>query len=162
MSEGFYKGDTFRSSVDDTWTTPKSFYAKMHAEFNFTLDAAALEDSALCETYFGPDHINPGMRNALVLDWSEYAPSKTVWLNPPYGRGINAWVAKANEESKKGLTVVCLVPARTDTNWWWDSCIRHEVRFIKGRLKFGDGKNSAPFPSAAVIMKPKEVEDAGI
>ena len=107
MSEGFYKGDTFRSSVDDTWTTPKSFYAKMHAEFNFTLDAAALEDSALCETYFGPDHINPDMRDALVLDWSEYAPSKTVWLNPPYGRGINAWVAKANEESKKGLTVVC-------------------------------------------------------
>ena len=53
MSEGFYKGDTFRSSVDDTWTTPKSFYAKMHAEFNFTLDAAALEDSAVCETYFG-------------------------------------------------------------------------------------------------------------
>jgi hypothetical protein len=75
-----------------------------------------------------------------------------VWLNPPYGRAIKEFVAKADAESKKGITVVCLVPARTDTNWWWDSCIHHEVRFIKGRLKFGGQKNSAPFPSAVIVM----------
>lgn len=76
-----------------------------------------------------------------------------VWLNPPYGRIIKDFVAKADAESKKGITVVCLVPARTDTKWWWDSVIHHEVRFIKGRLKFGDGNGSAPFPSAVVVMR---------
>ena len=66
---------------------------------------------------------------------------------------IGKWMAKANREAEVGATVVCLVPARTDTNWWHDYCIQHEVRFIKGRLKFGGSKNSAPFPSAVVIVK---------
>jgi phage N-6-adenine-methyltransferase len=78
-----------------------------------------------------------------------------VWLNPPYGKAISKFVAKANLESTKGITVVCLVPARTDTRWWWDSCIHHEIRFIKGRIKFS-GAGPAPFPSAVVVMKPKE------
>jgi site-specific DNA-methyltransferase (adenine-specific) len=73
-------------------------------------------------------------------------------LNPPYGREIAKFMNKANEESKKGITVVCLVPSRTDTNWWWDNVIMHEVRFVKGRLKFG-GQGPAPFPSAVVVMK---------
>jgi len=153
MSEGFYKGDTFRSSVDDTWTTPRKFFDALNGEFMFDLDAAALKGSTLVPSnWFGPDHDDPDRRDALSQDWVEASNEGTVWLNPPYGRGINAWVAKANAEAKRGITVVCLVPARTDTNWWWDSCMHHEVRFVKGRLKFGDGKNSAPFPSAVVVM----------
>jgi phage N-6-adenine-methyltransferase len=157
MSEGFYKGNTFRSSVDDTWTTPKSFFNKLNEEFDFGLDAAALQGSTLVpDNWYGPDHPDPAARDALRIDWQHNSRGKPIWLNPPYGRGINAWVSKANDESKKGATVVCLVPAQTDTNWWWDNCIHHEVRFIKGRLKFGDGKNSAPFPSAVIVMRPKQ------
>jgi site-specific DNA-methyltransferase (adenine-specific) len=154
MTEGFYKGGAYASSADDTWTTPKAFYDKLHKEFNFTLDAAALASSALCEDWFGPDHPEESRRDALTQHWDTQG---SVWLNPPYGRTIKDWVAKADSESKRGLTVVCLVPSRTDTNWWWDSCIHHEVRFIKGRLKFGNQSSSAPFPSAVIVMRRKDV-----
>ena len=143
-----------RSSNDDTWTTPRDFYDKLHSEFNFSLDAAAMKSSALCNNWFGPDHDNPNLRDGLVMDWSQFASSKTVWLNPPYGRSIGLWTSKANFELRGGgLTIVLLVPARTDTNWWHKDIIQHEVRFIKGRLKFGNQKNSAPFPSAVVVMR---------
>ena len=152
MTKGFTSG--MRSSNDDTWTTPRDFYDKLNAEFSFSLDAAALKESALCDNWFGPNHDDLNLRDALVMDWSQFAPSKTVWLNPPYGRVIKTWVKKADyEATKRNLTVVCLVPARTDTSWWHDSCIKHEVRFIRGRLKFGNQKNSAPFPSAVVVMR---------
>jgi site-specific DNA-methyltransferase (adenine-specific) len=75
-------------------------------------------------------------------------------MNPPYGREIGKWMKKAVEEWKRGNTVVCLVPARTDTAWWHDYAIKGEIRFIRGRLKFGGGKSSAPFPSAIVIFRP--------
>lgn len=143
-----------RSSSDDTWTTPRDFYDKLNAEFNFSLDAAALKESALCDNWFGPDHDNPNLRDGLVMDWAQFAPSKTIWLNPPYGRSIGIWTSKANFEMRGGgVTIVLLVPARTDTNWWHKDIIQHEVRFIKGRLKFGNQKNSAPFPSAVVVMR---------
>jgi hypothetical protein len=152
MANGFTTG--MRTSNDDTWTTPRDFYNKLNAEFNFSLDAAALKSSALCSNWFGPDHDNPNLRDGLVMDWSQFASSKTVWLNPPYGRSIGLWTSKANFESRGGgLTIVLLVPARTDTNWWHKDIIQHEIRFIKGRLKFGNQKNSAPFPSAVVVMK---------
>jgi phage N-6-adenine-methyltransferase len=155
MTEGFYKTDTFKTSNDDTWTTPRKFFDEINSEFLFSLDAAALKSSTLVpNNWFGPDHDDPDRRDALVKNWSEASYRGAIWLNPPYGRTIKEWVAKADYESKQGATVVCLVPARTDTNWWWDSCIHHEVRFIKGRLKFGGQKNSAPFPSAVVVMKP--------
>jgi phage N-6-adenine-methyltransferase len=153
MTEGFYKTDTFKTSNDDTWTTPLDFFKKLDREFNFTLDAAALASSTLVpDNWFGPDHPEESRRDALVNRW---ATDGTVWLNPPYGRTIKDWVAKADSEAKAGATVVCLVPSRTDTNWWWDSCIHHEIRFIKGRLKFGGQSNSAPFPSAVIVMKGK-------
>jgi phage N-6-adenine-methyltransferase len=135
------------------WTTPVEFWEELNREFSFTLDAAALEQSTLvCDNWYGPDHNDLLRRDALLRNWHEDDMDGTVWLNPPYGRAIKLFMAKANEEAKRGATVVCLVPARTDTNWWWDSCIQHEVRFIKGRLKFG-GNKPAPFPSALVIMK---------
>jgi phage N-6-adenine-methyltransferase len=154
MSKGFTTG--MRSSLSDTWRTPPEFFAKLNEEFNFKLDAAALSTSTLVkDNWFGPDHPYLWRRDALDNDWTLCAEGGPIWLNPPYGRVIKDWVAKADSESKRGLTVVCLVPARTDTNWWWDSCIHHEVRFIKGRIKFS-GAGPAPFPSAVVVMKPKE------
>ena len=142
-----------RSSLDDTWSTPRDFFEKLHAEFNFTLDAAALRSSAVVPNYLGPDHEYGWRHDALTVEWAGASEGGAVWLNPPYGREIGKFMKKANEEAKKGITVVCLVPSRTDTKWWWDSVIMHEVRFVKGRLKFGGQKNSAPFPSAIVIMK---------
>ena len=77
------------------------------------------------------------------------------WMNPPYGRKIGQWVQKAYESSLQGATVVCLLPARTDTAWWHDFCIAHaaKITFLRGRLKFGDAKHSAPFPSAVVLFE---------
>ena len=76
-------------------------------------------------------------------------------MNPPYGRTIKSWMKKAYEESLKGVTVVCLVPSRTDTIWWHDYAVKGDIEFIKGRLKFNGHKNSAPFPSAVVVFKGK-------
>ena len=76
-----------------------------------------------------------------------------MWLNPPYGRQIGKWVQKAFEEGQKPHTfIVCLLPARTDTAWFHDYCRRGYVQFIRGRLKFGRSKNSAPFPSMLVFF----------
>jgi phage N-6-adenine-methyltransferase len=152
MTKGFTSG--MRSSLDDTWTTPKDFFASVNEEFDFGLDAAALSNSTLIPSnWYGPDHPDPIRRDALVRDWTSDAGGKPIWLNPPYGRVIGQWVKKANQEAQRGGIVVCLVPARTDTHWWHNYCIHHEVRFLRGRLKFGNSKNSAPFPSALVVMR---------
>ena len=76
-------------------------------------------------------------------------------MNPPYGRKIGIWVKKAKEAAtQEKATVVCLLPARTDTAWWHDYVMKaNEIRLIRGRLKFGDGKGSAPFPSAVVVFR---------
>ena len=154
MTEGFYKTDTYKTSNDDTWSTPRDFFDKLDKEFGFTLDAAALSSSTLVpDNWYGPDHPEPSRRDAFTNCWSIDAGDGVVWLNPPYGRTIGEWMKKANDESRHDTTVVCLVPARTDTNWWHNYCIQHEVRFIKGRLKFGNQKNSAPFPSAVVVIR---------
>jgi len=152
VTQGFTSG--MRTSLDDTWTTPREFFDELNKEFNFGLDAAALQNSTLVpDNWYGPDHPDPAARDALRIDWNHNSRGRPIWLNPPYGRVIKDWMRKANEVASGGGTVVCLVPARTDTQWWWESVIMHEVRFIKGRLKFGGQKNSAPFPSAIVIMK---------
>ena len=154
MTEGFYKSDTYKTSNDDTWSTPKDFFDELDKEFNFGLDAAALSTSTLVpDNWYGPDHPDADRRDAFTNCWSIDAGDKPIWLNPPYGRTIGDWMKRANDEARHGALVVCLVPARTDTNWWHNYCIQHEVRFIKGRLKFGGSKNSAPFPSAVVIIR---------
>ena len=155
MTDGFYKSDTYKSSNDDTWSTPRDFFNKLNQEFDFSLDAAALASSTLVpDNWYGPDHPQLIRRDAFQRMWSTDANKKPIWLNPPYGRTIGDWMKKANDEARGGqATIVCLVPARTDTNWWHNYCIMHEVRFIKGRLKFGNQKNSAPFPSAIVVIK---------
>lgn len=141
------------TSNSDTWTTPPEFFAELHKEFNFTLDAAALRSSAVVPNYLGPDHDLLWRRDALTCEWDGASGGGAIWLNPPYGKAISGFMKKANEEHQKGANIVCLVPARTDTRWWHDYVIQHEVRFIKGRLKFGGSKQGAPFPSAVVVMK---------
>ena len=134
------------SSERDTWETPQDFFDKLDAEFHFTLDVCALPSSAKCSRYFTPED------DGLAQDWS----GEIVWMNPPYGKTIGAWMAKALDATTKGATVVCLVPSRTDTRWWHSYVEgKAEVRFVKGRLKFGGSKNSAPFPSAVVIFRPR-------
>lgn len=133
------------SSKSDLWETPHDFFEKLDLEFNFEIDVCANKENAKCEKYFSEEI------DGLKQEWDGIC-----WMNPPYGREIGKWIKKAYESSLTGATVVCLVPARTDTKWWHEYCMRGEIRLVKGRLKFGNSKNSAPFPSAVVIFS-KEV-----
>lgn len=132
------------SSERMDWATPPALFAALDAEFGFTLDAAALPHNAKCARYFTPAD------DALAQDWG----AGVVWLNPPYGRQIAAFMRKAYEASLAGATVVCLVPARTDTAWWHDVAARGEVRFLRGRVRFEGAAHGAPFPSAIVVFRP--------
>lgn len=129
------------TSNTDLWATPQDFFDKLNEEFNFELDVCATKENAKCEKYFTEE------MDGLKQEWTG-----VCWMNPPYGRQIGKWLKKAYESSLNGATVVCLVPARTDTKWWHEYCMKGEIRLVKGRLKFGDSKNSAPFPSAVVIF----------
>lgn len=133
------------SSASSIWETPQEFFDKLNEKFNFTLDCCALPENAKCKNYFTPE------QDGLKQEWKG-----SVWMNPPYGREIGKWVEKAYNEAQKGNTVVALLPARTDTRWFHDWIYTMngvEIEFIKGRLKFGGSKNSAPFPSMIVIFK---------
>lgn len=125
------------------------FFDELNAEFSFTLDVCADETNAKCQNYFSKK------QDGLRQEWTG-----RCWMNPPYGREIKAWLAKAYDSTTTGKAslVVCLVPSRTDTIWWHEYCAKaEEIRFIKGRLKFGNSKNSAPFPSAVVVFSKKEL-----
>jgi phage N-6-adenine-methyltransferase len=137
--------DVHFSSKTDLWATPQAFFDQLHAEFGFTLDVCALPENAKCRRYVTP------CEDGLAQDWSQ----DVCWMNPPYGRSIGHWMRKAYESAQQGATVVCLVPARTDTRWWHDYAMRGEIRFIKGRLRFGEAKTNAPFPNAVVIFRPR-------
>ena len=133
------------SSKTDQWATPQEFFDKLDDEFHFTLDVCADETNYKCNQYFTKSD------DGLKMAWGGI-----IWCNPPYGREIGEWVKKC---SKHKGTAVMLLPARTDTRWFHDYIYnKAEIRFIKGRLKFGGSKNSAPFPSMVVIFR-KEVND---
>jgi len=135
------------SSNTDLWATPKEFFDKINAEFGFTLDVCALPENAKCAKFFTPE------QDGLKQDWGGHI----CWMNPPYGREIGKWTKKAFQS---GALVVGLLPARTDTKWFHDHIYgKAEIRFIKGRLKFGEAKDSAPFPSMIVIWSPNKQED---
>lgn len=133
------------SSKTDEWETPQDLFDKLCAIHCFSLDACANEKNNKCAIYFTKE------QNSLSKSWHKV--SRSIWMNPPYGREIGKWMKKAYEESQKGCKVVCLVPARTDTHWWHDYATKGAVEFLRGRLKFGGHKNSAPFPSAIVIFE---------
>lgn len=131
------------SSQTGEWETPQELFDKLDDEFWFDIDVCATKENTKCGFYFTKQ-----------LDGLSQPWVGTCWMNPPYGREIGKWVKKAYESAmNNGATVVCLLPARTDTSWWHDFVMRGEIRFLRGRLKFGGCKNSAPFPSAIVIFR---------
>ena len=132
------------SSKRHDWETPQWLFDELNEEFGFDIDVCATPENAKCSKFFTPKE------DGLKQKWEG-----TCWMNPPYGREIGKWVKKAYMESLNGATVVCLIPVRTDTKYWHNYCMKaDEIRLIKGRLKFGNSKNAAPFPSAIVIFKP--------
>jgi phage N-6-adenine-methyltransferase len=131
------------SSLTDLWPTPQSTFDALDREFGFETDVCAIASNAKCGHYFSPE------MDGLAQDWRG-----VCWMNPPYGRSISKWMRKAYESSLQGSTVVCLVPARTDTAWWHDYAMLGEIRFIRGRLQF-NGVKDAPFPSAVVVFSAK-------
>jgi len=134
------------SSVTAEWETPQDLFDRLDREFCFELDACATAENAKCAQYFTKEH------DGLRQEWLGCA-----FVNPPYGRAIGKWCQKSYEASTI-CTVVMLIPARTDTRWWHDWIMRAaEIRFIRGRLKFGNSNNSAPFPSAIVVFRPGHI-----
>jgi phage N-6-adenine-methyltransferase len=129
------------SSATDLWSTPQDLFDQLDEEFGFTLDVCAIPDNAKCTDYFTAE------QDGLAQEWRG-----VCWMNPPYGDAIARWVEKAYQSGKSGATVVCLVPARVDTGWWWNFCRYGEIRFLRGRLKFGGADTGAPFPSAVVVF----------
>ncbi len=131
----------FTSSTDE-WEIPKNFFDELNQEFGFQLDVCATPENAKCTKYFTKAD------DGLAQKWEG-----VCWMNPPYCKNIRKWVRKAFESAQDGATVVCLLPSRTDTKWWHEYCMKGEVRFIRGRSKFGNAKHNAPFPSAIVIFR---------
>ena len=142
----------FMSSTDD-WETPQWFFDKLNDEFCFNLDPCASDENHKCEKYYTIDD------DGIGKNWGGYR----VFCNPPYGREISQWVRKAYYESQKDNTVVVmLIPARTDTKWFHQYIYhKSEIRFVKGRLKFGGTKNNAPFPSIVVIFRSPILKEGG-
>lgn len=139
--------DVMFSSATDNWATPQDFFDRLNTEFHFDLDVCANENNHKCEKYYTKE------QDGLTMPWKGI-----VWCNPPYGREMGQWVRKALFASVGGTTVVMLIPARTDTKWFHDYIYKRdnvEIRFIKGRLKFGNSKISAPFPSMVVVFRPQ-------
>lgn len=136
------------SSKTDLWATPQEFFNHVNKEFNFHIDVCAIPENAKCDRFFSPDD------DGLSKKWVG-----VCWMNPPYGREIGKWVQKAHESAQEGAVVVGLLPARTDTAWFHNFIYgQAEIRFIRGRLKFGGCVNSAPFPSMLVIWHNAKTE----
>lgn len=136
------------SSKSEMWETPQDFFDKLDDEFHFDLDVCAAPENAKCKRYYTPE------MDGLFQPWEG-----VCWCNPPYGREIGAWVSKASYEAAVGQTIVMLLPARADTEWFHKYIYKQdrvELRFIRGRLKFGGSKNSAPFPSMIVVFRPQK------
>ena len=128
------------SSKTPEWATPQDVFDKLNIEFRFTLDPAATKKNAKCKRFYTTKE------NGLKQPWKD----ERVFVNPPYGRVIGAWV----EKMATGGASVCvgLLPARTDTRWFHDYILgKAEIRFLRGRLKFGESKSSAPFPSMICV-----------
>ena len=134
----------FMSSADP-WETPQDLFDDLNEIFAFELDVCAAEDNAKCENYISKE------TDSFKVEWNG-----SCWMNPPYGRKIGRWIEKAKNSAKSGTTVVCLVPARTDTKWFqliWEA---KYIVFLHGRLKFGEAITPAPFPSAVAVFGEEE------
>lgn len=139
------------------WRTPEALYLALHQEFDFTIDVAADDGNSVCDRFFDAE------RDALAQSWA----GERVFCNPPYGRDLNRWVAKAVVEAQeRGALVVMLLPARTGNAWFHQHVLPHaEIRFLRGRQNFtigGAGRTNAPFDSMVVIYRPGSVGDRRI
>lgn len=133
-------------SQRDDWGTPQKLFDELNQEFSFDLDAAASDSNHKCDKYFTVQD------NGLIQSWGGYS----VFINPPYGRGLYDWCMKAYLERNRAKVIVALLPARTDTRWFHEFCYgKAEIRFLKGRLHFDECKNAATFPSMIVIWRSK-------
>ncbi len=132
------------SSATDLWATPQWLFDELDREFGFDLDVCATRENTKCSRFITEQ--SDGLRQ----EWHG-----TCWMNPPYGAAIGLWIHKAWQSAQAGAVVVCLLPARTDTAWFHDYVMEAtEIRFLRGRLKFNDGDDSAPFPSMVVVFRP--------
>lgn len=129
----------------DIWSTPQWLYDALDKEFGFTLDPCSDGTNAKCAKFFS---LTDG---ALLKDWG----TETVFMNPPYSQ-CQEWMQKAYSAAQHGATVVCLVPSRTDTDWWHRYAMKGEIRLLRGRLRFGEATANAPFPSAVIVFRPRE------
>lgn len=129
------------TSETDLWETPQELFDKYNDVYNFEVDVCANEQNKKCDKFYSKEE------DGLSKTWSG-----VCWMNPPYGRGIGKWIEKAYNSSLSGATVVCLLPSRTDTKWFHDFCKKGDIEFLKGRLKFGNSTNNAPFPSMVVVF----------
>ena len=131
------------TSKSHEWATPQKLFDRLDEKYEFTLDPCATAENAKCDRFFTIK------LDGLSRSWKR----DRVFMNPPYGREIGKWVEKAYKESLNGAIVVCLLPSRTDTKWFHEYCLKGDIQFIKGRLRFNDGKGRAPFPSMIVVFQ---------
>lgn len=135
------------SSKSTNWSTPQDLFDELDAEFFFDLDPCASDENHKCPRYYTEDE------DGLSMSWTG-----RIFMNPPYGTGMSAWIQRAHKavyEEQTAELVVLLLPARTDTIWFHRYCVKREIRFIKGRLRFGDAKNTSTFPSIVVVFERK-------
>ena len=132
------------------WETPAVLFDPLNNEFGFTLDVCATAENAKCKSYFTIAD------NGLAQVWKGIC-----WMNPPFGEQ-GKWVHKAYQSAQEGATVVCLLPSRTNTNWWHDVCMKGEVRFIRGRPKFVGAEHGLPQPLSVVVFTPPNTACTGL
>lgn len=145
-----YRAPGLFTSLRTDWATPRQLFAMLDEKFRFALDVCATAGNLPRE---GIAFYDPYRCDALAAPW---VPGRdgAVWCNPPYGRQIGKWVRKGFEEARCGVVVVMLLPARTDTSWWHEYCMRGEILFLRGRLCFDENpRKRAPFPSAIVVFR---------
>lgn len=129
------------ASKNQEYATPENLFKILDDEFNFTLDVCANEKNKKVFNYYSEND------NALNKNWVGIC-----WMNPPY-KDMKKWIIKAyNESVINNSVIVCLIPARTNTSWWHDYCMKGEIRFIKGRPKFEGCKHGLPQPLAIVVF----------
>lgn len=138
------------SSKTNEWETPQVLFDKLNKEFNFDLDVSANEKNKKCPVYFDIS------KDGLKQRWHNLS-SSACWMNPPYGGQTGKWIKKAYRESLRGVVVVCLIVSSTDRSYWHDYIFPYadEIRFIRGRLRFGIAKSTAPFASAIIVFRGK-------
>ena len=148
----YFESPLFTSNSEE-WSTPQDLFDQLDKHFNFDLDAAASDKNHKCKKYFTKE------QDSLKQDWTKF---RSIYLNPPYGRQIGQWIEQSYitvysllNEKTKCESVVLLLPSRTDTRWFHKFCTKGLIVFLPGRLKFGDSKNSAPFPSMIVVFNRK-------